>query len=90
MDLPSLDSSSANQKKNVDLKKLLSHLYIDLDTAIPLEPEPSTVRAYDDLKTCIRAAQSKMLLKGDKLYAYYRISTWIRAQKNLRIKAHQI
>jgi len=85
-----LTAAQLIERRNVDLKKLLTHLYIDLDTAIPLEPEPSTVLAYDDLKTCIRAAQSKMLLKGDKLYAYYRISTWIRAQKNLRVKAHQI
>jgi len=85
-----LTAAQLIERRNVDLTKLLSHLYIDLDTAIPLEPDQSTVEAYDDLKTCIRAAQSKMLLKGDKLYAYYRISNWIRAQKNLRVKAHQI
>ncbi len=68
----------------------MSSLKTDISIAIPLPVDSIVEEAHNDLKTCLKTIQGKNALKGDKIYAYYRISNYIRERRSLGTKVHII
>jgi len=78
------------EHKNIDPKLFMSSLKTDISIAIPIPVDPTMEEAHDNIKVCLRTVQKKNVLKGDKIYAYFRISNYIHDRKLLGLKAHVI
>src|SRR6266487_4610256 len=78
------------EHKNIDPKLFMSSLKTDISIAIPIPVDPTMEEAHDNIKVCLRTVQKKNVLKGDKIYAYFRISNYIHNRKLLGLKAHVI
>jgi len=85
-----LTANQLLEQKNTDPKLFMSSLKTDISIAIPLPVNSTVEEAHDDLKTCLKTIQGKNTLKGDKIYAYYRISNYIRERKSLGFKVYAI
>src|SRR6266496_2287578 len=78
------------EHKNIDPKLFMSSLKTNISIAIPLSVDLTIEEALDDIKVCLKTVQKKNILKGDKIYAYYRISNYIEGRKLLGLKIHVI
>lgn len=78
------------EQGNVNFKILMPYLKTDLEVAMPLEVNEADQQAYNDIGTTIRLARSKRTLKGNKIFAYYQISNYIRGLKTSGMKAYQV
>jgi hypothetical protein len=85
-----LTANQLLEQKNIDPKLFMSSLKTDISIAIPLPVDSIVEEAHNDLKTCLKTIQGKNALKGDKIYAYYRISNYIRERRSLGTKVHII
>ncbi len=85
-----LTASQLLERKNADYKSLLIYLKTDLDTARPVTSENLIETLCDDPKTAFKITQSRKALKGDKIYAYYRIGEYLRLLKASGMKAPQV
>src|SRR5579863_5074416 len=82
-----LTVSQLVERKNVDFKSVMQYLKVDLDTAISVQATEFTESQCNIPRNTLKYAQSHRTLKGEKLYAYYRISEYIRELKRTRMKA---
>src|SRR5215208_874422 len=78
------------ERNTTDPKYFMNFLKSDLAIAVPIDVDEATEALHDDFKYCWRMIQRKYTLKGEKIYAYYRISNYIRARRDLRYKALEI
>jgi len=85
-----LTVSQLVERKNVDFKSVMQYLKVDLDTAISVQATEFTEIQCNTSRNALKYAQSRRTLKGEKLYAYYKISEYIRELKRTGIKALQV
>src|SRR6266487_1161726 len=78
------------EHRNIDPKLFMFSLKTDISIAIPLPVDPNMEEAHDDIRICLKTVQKKNTLKGDKIYAYFRISNYIYNRKLLGFKVYII
>src|SRR5579883_815094 len=81
-----LTVSQLIERKNVDFKSVMQYLKVDLDTAISVQATEFTEVQCNIPRNSLKYAQSRRTLKGEKLYAYYKISKYIRGLKRTGMK----